>query len=820
MSLSNLHTSPITLRWFSDMGRFKIAVIALLLPSCLFIAVLLFAPALIVSPIANSVLGTYGFELTELEELRLGLESSSIGSGALTGENIQLLAREIELTYNWTGLLRGQLQSLQIEELGVTLHSNTSRPVAENTPLSVSVLLQSLDRIPVADISINSLLLETANDRITLNLAMQSNPLMVEGDVVFSGSQPLNIEFRAQRSGSSSFEASSSLYINDELALNSELEIDAAQENISIDADSTVYLAGIMNLAALVDLAPSTVILNDTLLLKSSFTLQNPFDTPSIQALTLGLDSPSSMLQLRQQSDLGENTIQVQLPVSFTGETLSLESGIKLSATDIHASGSWLNASGAFEDESLLSEIDLSCTATTTAASANSNNCNFSANWVYDLLSWRFDKVSGENLSLSGPINLKLANDELRASSPSLELSIPSIVVASSNSAARLLIEELEFVVSDGLLGGFTFSSTELAPDFSAITFGQSTLSGKINFAEDVLIAIVEIDLNQQLNAGIALQHFFFREYGDAEIQLAPHEFSSATPLSSLLDLSAINGDIVSGQIEGHANVSWSKQPDRSWEFGGPVILRAENLSGIYSDAYFLQLNTDIFAEATTPWGLRTNNSQSATIASIDIGVPLNNISWQYNFDSQATQMQIDNFSAELLGGNVLIEHMDFQADRERNEIPVVISNLDLNSIVSLADYPELVVDGLISGYLPIVLKGNKIILNEGLVGALKPGGSIRYTPTRETPSGNPSIQLVNDALSNYQFETLNTEVFYDESGDLRMEVQLRGSNPDMNDGQAINLNINITDNIPTLLRSLQASRVITEELELILQKQ
>ena len=57
-------------------------------------------------------------------------------------------------------------------------------------------------------------------------------------------------------------------------------------------------------------------------------------------------------------------------------------------------------------------------------------------------------------------------------------------------------------------------------------------------------------------------------------------------------------------------------------------------------------------------------------------------------------------------------------------------------------------------------------------------------------------------------------EVFYDEDGELLLNVQLQGRNPDMNDGQAINLNVNITDNIPSLLKSLQASRVITDELE------
>jgi hypothetical protein len=65
----------------------------------------------------------------------------------------------------------------------------------------------------------------------------------------------------------------------------------------------------------------------------------------------------------------------------------------------------------------------------------------------------------------------------------------------------------------------------------------------------------------------------------------------------------------------------------------------------------------------------------------------------------------------------------------------------------------------------------------------------------------------------------MDTEVFYFEDGELLLNVQLQGSNPDMNNGQAINLNVNITDNIPSLLKSLQASRVITDELERFVSK-
>ena len=75
-------------------------------------------------------------------------------------------------------------------------------------------------------------------------------------------------------------------------------------------------------------------------------------------------------------------------------------------------------------------------------------------------------------------------------------------------------------------------------------------------------------------------------------------------------------------------------------------------------------------------------------------------------------------------------------------------------------------------------------------------------------------MQTVNELLSDYRFETLNSYVQLDESGDLRLQTEITGSNPTVNPSQPINLNVNISDNIPELLRSLRAGREITRVLE------
>ena len=67
------------------------------------------------------------------------------------------------------------------------------------------------------------------------------------------------------------------------------------------------------------------------------------------------------------------------------------------------------------------------------------------------------------------------------------------------------------------------------------------------------------------------------------------------------------------------------------------------------------------------------------------------------------------------------------------------------------------------------------------------------------------------EALSNYHYSIFQTEADYLETGDLELSMTLRGRNPDMDKSRPIHLNLNVTDNIPMLLKSLQAGRAITD---------
>ena len=107
--------------------------------------------------------------------------------------------------------------------------------------------------------------------------------------------------------------------------------------------------------------------------------------------------------------------------------------------------------------------------------------------------------------------------------------------------------------------------------------------------------------------------------------------------------------------------------------------------------------------------------------------------------------------------------------------------------------------------------------MSNGSLTGLEPGGVIRYLPGIGTEDAEASVSglgLVSRALANFQFDSLTSDVNYTENGDLILQMKLTGINPDMDDNQPVILNLGVENNIPQLLRSLQASRSIEEILE------
>jgi hypothetical protein len=143
----------------------------------------------------------------------------------------------------------------------------------------------------------------------------------------------------------------------------------------------------------------------------------------------------------------------------------------------------------------------------------------------------------------------------------------------------------------------------------------------------------------------------------------------------------------------------------------------------------------------------------------------------------------------------------------------VIVESVQLPLMVELAEFDSVDMTGSLSGVLPTRITGSAVTVSGGRLENDPPGGVIRYL-SGSGGDANSGLALASRALSNFRYDSLTSDVDYTEQGDLLLQMRLAGINPDMDANQPVNLNLGVENNIPQLLRSLQATRAIEDILE------
>lgn len=152
-------------------------------------------------------------------------------------------------------------------------------------------------------------------------------------------------------------------------------------------------------------------------------------------------------------------------------------------------------------------------------------------------------------------------------------------------------------------------------------------------------------------------------------------------------------------------------------------------------------------------------------------------------------------------------------------EINVQIKNIQLKDILKAYPTEGLNGEGDIDGYLPIIITKTGLDIKEGKLAARKAGYIKFNSPAiKAVGENNPNMKLVTDALENFQYSVLSSQISYDQ-GNAFLGLQIKGKNPDVKDGQAVNLNISLQENIPALMTTLQLSDRVSDIIQKRVQK-
>ncbi|WP_157199384.1 intermembrane phospholipid transport protein YdbH family protein [Methylomonas koyamae] len=108
--------------------------------------------------------------------------------------------------------------------------------------------------------------------------------------------------------------------------------------------------------------------------------------------------------------------------------------------------------------------------------------------------------------------------------------------------------------------------------------------------------------------------------------------------------------------------------------------------------------------------------------------------------------------------------------------------------------YPQLSGTGSVDGELPLKLATGSIELQDGALRGTRPG-TLRYQSPAD--DGNLAFQ----ALRNLVYHRLQAQLNYQPSGDYRIGLRLEGHNPEVLSGHPLAFNLNISGQLPELLR-------------------
>ncbi|MTZ12285.1 dicarboxylate transport [Pseudomonas sp. JL972] len=135
-----------------------------------------------------------------------------------------------------------------------------------------------------------------------------------------------------------------------------------------------------------------------------------------------------------------------------------------------------------------------------------------------------------------------------------------------------------------------------------------------------------------------------------------------------------------------------------------------------------------------------------------------------------------------------------------------------------LAAYPTegLSGSGILDGSLQLRYLPAGLVIDDGQLAARAPGGVLRFQSPKIDALGqaNPAMKIVADALHDFHYDLLASDVRYDANGKLDLGLRLHGRNPGLEGGRPINFSINLEEDIPALLTSLQLSDRVSETIQ------
>ena len=199
---------------------------------------------------------------------------------------------------------------------------------------------------------------------------------------------------------------------------------------------------------------------------------------------------------------------------------------------------------------------------------------------------------------------------------------------------------------------------------------------------------------------------------------------------------------------------------------------------------------------------LVTPPDQSLSIGRLRMGLPLTEGQILYRLDP-GEKLVLDHVSWNLAGGSIEARGSLGLSATEQS-LRLSAKGIDVSRLLPLLGVPGLTGTGYLQGELPLVRANSRIRVQNGRLAATQTGGWIRYQPTGQSSalpeSGSLELADLERALQNFRYSKFSMQLNGALHGNVRIEINLEGSNPTYRDGQAYILNLSVEGDLAALM--------------------
>ncbi|WP_313086413.1 YdbH domain-containing protein [Pseudomonas sp.] len=329
------------------------------------------------------------------------------------------------------------------------------------------------------------------------------------------------------------------------------------------------------------------------------------------------------------------------------------------------------------------------------------------------------------------------------------------------------------------------------------------------------------LDNSGGLSLPLALRHSLVDGATRVDARLPELFLRAGNPLAATLADWPTLLELNNGRLQGQAHL----EAPAKGTFSATASLSSNGVGGIYDRTEFggldaalsLRLQRDHLQLELTELSVREVNP-GFTFGPLRFAgrfaAPLDNLA--------QGRLSWETAEARLLGGRLWLDPGSADLAAPSQQLNAHLRGLQLPRLLEAYPTEGLSGTGVIDGELQLQRSAAGISIEQGSLKAREPGGALQFRSAKIQALGqsNPAMRLVTEALDDFHYDLLASDVHYAADGKLDLGLRLQGRNPALEGGRPINFSINLEENIPALLTSLQLSDRVSETIQRRVQEQ